>query len=211
MTARVGVIDYGCGNLKSVTNALRYVGAEPQLVTAPCEIGRFSHLVLPGVGAFGAAFETLRRTGFEETLQQLYAEAQVPMLGICLGMQLMCSYSEEGGRHEGLDWFDAQVVPINVGASTLKVPHMGWNSLSIRQETDFDGFNGLTEQSDVYFLHSYCVNCSDYSDIVATTTHGREFTSIFAKWIIWGVQFHPENSQLPGLRLLEAFTNLRPG
>ena len=86
MTARVGVIDYGCGNLKSVTNALRYVGAEPQLATTPDQIKHHSHIILPGVGAFGAASETLRNTGFEETLQQLYTEAQVPILGICLGM-----------------------------------------------------------------------------------------------------------------------------
>ena len=208
MTARVGVIDYGCGNLKSVANAVIYVGAEPKLVTAPYQINQHSHIILPGVGAFGAASETLRNTGFEEALQQLHAEAQVPILGICLGMQLMCSYSEEGGKYEGFGWFDAQVIPIDVGTSALKVPHMGWNSLSIQRETEFEGLHGLTEKSDVYFLHSYCVNCSDSSDIVATTTHGSEFTSVFSKGIIWGVQFHPEKSQITGLNFLKAFTRI---
>ncbi len=201
---RIGVLDYGMGNLRSVLNALAEIGADAALFAEPREATAFGKIVIPGVGAFGDAMETLRRRGLVEALRGVVAE-QKPLLGICLGMQLICSRSEEGGDHEGLGFIDADVTLLP-GGPGLKVPHMGWNSLSF--VGDHPILEGVAPNADAYFVHSYRVACRRRSDVVCETTHGVAFASVVNRGSVYGMQFHPEKSQGIGLRLLRNFAAL---
>lgn len=199
---KIAVIDYGMGNLRSVLNALRQVGAEGQLVSSPDVLGSYDKIILPGVGAFNEAISNLNRIGMVDALAGM-KDRGVPILGICLGMQLMCRISEEDGLHQGMGWIDAAVrrFPEHAG---VKVPHIGWNDLAFQRPHYL--VEGLSVHSDVYFVHSYRVECADFADIVATCDYGEEFTTIFARENVMGIQFHPEKSQAVGLRILKNFT-----
>lgn len=197
----VGIVDYGMGNIRSVMNALEELGVASRLVSDPDEIEAFDRVILPGVGAFEEAMENLRAGGLIEALDRHVAAGKY-LLGVCLGMQLMCRESSEDGEHAGLGWFDAQVIPLPK-LPGLKVPHMGWNGIAFRSEHPI--LNGLESGGDVYFVHSYHVECEEESDVVATTGHGIEFTSMIARDNLLGMQFHPEKSQGIGLKLLQNF------
>lgn len=203
-TARVGVIDFGMGNLRSVLNALSEIGVEGELVASPGRIADFERLILPGVGAFGDAMKALNETDLSDAVRAR-AQAGTPLLGICLGMQLICSTSEENGLHEGLGLIPALVVrfPDKDG---FKVPHMGWNAIAWQREHDLG--KGVDEGSDVYFVHSYFVECECTSDVLAESEHSTVFASAIARGNVMGTQFHPEKSQRPGLKMLENFVNL---
>lgn len=198
--SRIGIIDYGMGNLRSVMNAMEELGAECSLLDRPESLADFPRLILPGVGAFGDAMANLRARGLEKALQAV--AGRIPILGICLGMQLMCKSSQEGGFNEGLGWIDAEVVPLPNGGD-LKIPHMGWNDLQIRQPGPL--LAGLAEDTDVYFVHSLQVVCRDPRDVAATCRYGVEFTAAFSRGPFHGTQFHPEKSQKAGLRILANF------
>lgn len=200
----IGIVDYGMGNIRSVTNALEELGAASRLISTPDEIGAFGKIILPGVGAFREAKENLRASGMGEALD-IHVAAGKSLLGVCLGMQLMCRESSEDGEHAGLGWFDARVVPLPK-LPGLKVPHMGWNGVTFRG--DHPVLNGLESGGDVYFVHSYHVECEDEADVVATTGHGIDFTSMIAHDNLLGMQFHPEKSQGIGLKLLQNFVDL---
>jgi len=197
----VAIIDYGMGNIRSVMNALSEIGAVSELVADPSAVSKFDRVILPGVGAFAQAIARLHESGMVEALNGFVA-TQKPLLGICLGMQLMCSTSSEDGEHQGLDWIKAKVVRFP-DIEGIKVPHMGWNALQFASGDPL--FAGLEESGDVYFVHSYYVDCADKKDQVATTEHGIPFASMFRRDNLYGMQFHPEKSQQIGLTLLSNF------
>lgn len=204
MTNTIAVVDYGMGNLLSVVNALDKVGASGELVAEGDRLKDYGKIILPGVGAFAEAMENLRGRGLVEALNERVA-AGVPVLGICLGMQLMCADSLEDGQHQGLGWVPAHVIPFPREAG-LKVPHMGWNTLSF--ERDHPVTQGIESGNDVYFVHSYYVECEDPADKLGSAEHGVRFTAMFARDALVGMQFHPEKSQQVGLRLLANFAGV---
>jgi len=201
MRVKIGIIDYGMGNLRSVGNAVREISAEPGLVSDPDTLSAFDRLILPGVGAFPEAVQQLRETGMGQALEEQVKSGK-PILGLCLGMQLMCSGSEEGGDSKGLCWFDADVVRFPERPN-LKVPHVGWNNLL--QIRHHPLFRDLPEEPDVYFAHSYRVECRHREDVLAWCDYGEWFPAVMGRDNIFGMQFHPEKSQRAGLTLLRNF------
>ncbi len=199
----VVIIDYGMGNLGSVQNMFRKINAEVRVSSDPDDIAKADKLVLPGVGAFGKGIENLRQSGLIPLLNQKVNVDGTPILGICLGMQLFSERSEEGGA-EGLGWIKGEAVrfALNDG-QTLRVPHMGWNTITVRRPNPFWPDDGA--ESRFYFVHSYHVRCAVPEDVMATTRYGDEFVSAVLRDRIVGVQFHPEKSHRFGMRFLERF------
>lgn len=201
--AIISILDYGCGNSQSIIRMLERVGVSAKLVREEAEIRASQALVLPGVGAFDHGIGRLREQHLENVLHDLANVERIPILGICLGMQLMCRGSEEGG-HEGLGWFDAWVKRFpDPQQMRLPVPHMGWNTLSIMKQNPL-----LLEERDpqrFYFAHSYRIFCNDPSDVVATSSYGENFVAAFHRDNLFGVQFHPEKSHRYGLALMAHF------
>ncbi len=201
----IAIVDYGAGNLRSVANALRYLGADVVTVDTPAGLERADKIVLPGVGAFGAGMDALRRAGFEEPLKAA-AAAGTPLIGICLGMQYLFERSDEMGDHAGLGLLPGRVT--RFPAEGPKVPHIGWNQLHRRQ--DHPLLAGVADGAYAYFVHSYYVEAGDPSDVVACTGYGLEFASVVARGNLFGIQPHPEKSQGVGLRILRNFVELAP-
>jgi glutamine amidotransferase len=202
--AGIGVVDYGMGNLRSVLNALDEVGQEAAVLTAPEEVAGYGRIIIPGVGAFAEAMDHLRESGLAEALDR-HVAAGKPLLGICLGMQLICRRSQEDGDHEGLGWVDAEVRRFPP-ATGLKVPHMGWNAIDFAR--DHPLLAEVASGADVYFVHSYFVDCTEAGNALGTTEHGIRFASIVARENVYGMQFHPEKSQHVGMQLLRNFATL---
>lgn len=200
----VVVVDYGVGNLRNVTKALEFLGCEAKLTSDPDEVVKAEKLVLPGVGAFGAGMENLRRLNLIEPIKDAVKRG-TPLLGICLGLQLLFEESEEMGQHEGLKLVRGKVVRFPE-IDGIRVPHMGWNSIRIRKREPL--FAGVPDGSMVYFVHSYFPVPEDGSVVAATTEHGVEFVSAIAVDNIFGTQFHPEKSSQVGLQILRNFVNL---
>lgn len=200
---RLTLIDYGMGNLGSVHNALRFLGQESHISSAPQDIENADAYVLPGVGAFGEAMARLNRLGLIEPLAEQVLERRKPLLGICLGMQLLAQDSREHGFHRGLGWIDGHVLPIPAGRG-IRVPHVGWS------ETEFDAADPLFQRIEpgacFYFDHSYHLEC-DPSLIAAKCDYGVEITAMIQRDNIVATQFHPEKSQRAGLKLLRNFLN----
>ncbi|MCU0842013.1 MAG: imidazole glycerol phosphate synthase subunit HisH [Thiobacillaceae bacterium] len=204
MSGRIAIVDYGMGNLRSVLNAIEAVGGVADLVAEPAALTHYDRLILPGVGAFGQAIDNLRRTGLDRALEER-RQAGATLLGICLGMQLMCSDSDEEGLHAGLGWFAAHVrrFPDTPG---LPVPHMGWNAVDFARPDRL--LAGLESGGDAYFIHGYRVTCGEPADVLATCAYGVEFACMIQRENLYGIQFHPEKSQNYGLTLLRNFVNL---
>lgn len=206
----IAIVDYGIGNLRSVEKALQHVGADARLSSDWDEIQGADGVVLPGVGAFGACATGLRAAGFEPLVLTL-AHAGRPLLGICVGMQLLFEGSEEMGRHVGLGLLPGQVRRFPDGqrdpsGALLKVPQIGWNQLWHRGVDPL--LVGIEPGSYAYFVHSYYCEPADRSHIIATTDFGINYASVVRRDSIWGVQFHPEKSHQVGLRLLGNFVRL---
>jgi glutamine amidotransferase len=198
------VIDYGLGNLRSVTKALESIGARVELTSDPVRITAAAGAVLPGVGAFSAGMRNLQSLGLLPAIQERIAEGK-PLLGICLGLQLLFSLSEEHGLHEGLGVICGKVVRFS---GELKIPHMGWNTIRpVRQPPAGILFEGIPDDSFFYFVHSYYVVPEDPSVVAATTVYGGEFASAVVKDNLFAVQFHPEKSGERGLKILENFVH----
>jgi len=198
----IAVIDYGMGNLKSVSKALEAVGAAVNVTSRPEEIETASAIVLPGVGAFSRAMKNLEKLGVLPAILKGIGEGK-PYLGICLGLQLLFTESEEHGIHKGLDVIKGKVKRFGPG---LKIPHMGWNTVRIKDKgLGIKLFNSIPEDAYFYFVHTYYGEPEDKSVIAATTEYGREFASAVNKDNVWGVQFHPEKSSNMGLKILENF------
>ena len=197
----IGIVDYHLNNLRSVQKAFEKVGVQSFISDNPKELQRAKKIVLPGVGAFGEAMGNIRSLGLEKLLNE-HVAARNPLLGICLGMQLLFTKSFELGVHAGLGFINGTV---KVFPSTVKVPHMGWNQIEIVQRSEF--LKDVVEKSFVYFVHSYFVEPEE--DVTLTATeYGTRFSSIICKKNIYGIQFHPEKSQSTGLQLLQNFSEL---
>ena len=199
----VGIIDYQSGNIRSVTNAVEHAGAEAVDVRSPDDMQRCTHLILPGVGAFGFCAERLEASGVRPALQHWALVARRPLLGICVGMQLLADYSEEHGRHPGLGWIGGAVRKLdNAGDAAVRIPHVGWN------EVRFTGPLGDFKPGDsanFYFDHSYAYATADTDAEAGVCHHGRTFSAVIRRNNIVAAQFHPEKSQTSGMRLLRGF------
>jgi glutamine amidotransferase len=196
----IAIVDYGMGNLRSLSNAFEYLGEEVTITHDVAELEAASRIVLPGVGAFGDAMQALRAQALVEPLGRLVRDGGKPLLGICLGMQLVARESFEHGHHEGLRWVDARIERL-APTGGLKVPHVGWNSLQFPAgDWLFEGLNPA--EANFYFVHSFHMVCADPSDRLATTDYGGPVTAVVRRGNITVMQFHPEKSQDNGLRLL---------
>jgi glutamine amidotransferase len=205
-TPRVAIVDYGMGNLHSVRRKLDRIGVRAELTSEPSELLRADKLLLPGVGHFGKAMEHLQTLGLVPALHEAAMVRKTPILGICLGMQLFASQGDEGGA-EGLGWIDADVVRFGIDDTRrFKVPHMGWNDVRIARSSPL--LEGVTEQTEFYFVHAYHMVCRDSGDVLCETDYGYPFTSIVQRENLYGVQFHPEKSQDAGEALLRNFISL---
>lgn len=199
----IAIIDYGAGNLQSVKKALDYIGAQSIVTMDENEINAASHIILPGVGSFGDAMNSIRERGLEQAIKR-NADGKKPFLGICLGLQLLFASSEESKGVEGLGIFDGDIVkfPENIG---LKVPHIGWNSVKINQKNSL--FEGVDDESYFYFVHSYYLKNAD--DIVSgTTEYGVPVQCAVQSGLVCATQFHPEKSSEAGLQLLKNFVKM---
>lgn len=197
------IIDYGMGNLRSVEKAVEAAGGRPAVTGDPESIRSAERLILPGVGAFGEAMENLRRTGLDSAILDA-ARAGKPLLGLCLGLQLLFTHSEEFGSHEGLDLIPGNVRKLDCPG--LRVPHVGWNQIEGDRPDPL--LTDIREGSYFYFVHSYYVEPDDPRDVLRRTSYGLRFCSIARRGNIYGVQFHPEKSQEAGKRLLRNFLSI---
>ncbi len=199
----IGIIDYGVGNLFSLRSSFEAIGQEAFVSGDPALLARANRLILPGVGAFGDAARKLRESGLDTFVKE-QVEAGKPLMGICLGMQMLFEESLEYGNHRGLGLLKGRVVPMEgVLPPELKIPHIGWNSLDLVQP-DCPLFQYINQGDHVYFVHSfYAEGCED--SLAATTQYGRTLTAAVAKGNLFGCQFHPEKSGKVGLEILKAF------
>ena len=195
------IVDYGVGNLMSVTNAMKYLGLDTQITSAPEDLERADAIILPGVGAFPDAAERLRESGLDGVIVS-QAEKK-PILGICLGMQLLFETGEEVRPTPGLGLIPGRVRKINTAE---KLPHIGWNSLRFPNPSPL--FRGLEEGAYVYFVHSYCGAAARPEDVIASTSYGEEVTAAVGRGNVYGCQFHPEKSGEVGLQILRNFGGL---
>lgn len=206
----ITIIDYGMGNLRSVQKGFEKLGFEAEVTADPARVAAAEKLVLPGVGAFRDCMHNLREGGFIDPIHE-HVNAGKPFLGICLGLQLLFSESEEFGRHQGLGIIPGKVVrfpeTMREGGEDLKVPHMGWNSISLRR--DIPLFKGVDEGAFVYFVHSYYVVPDDPEVVATETGYGQTFCSSICKGNVMATQFHPEKSQDVGLAILKNFAELK--
>lgn len=206
MTGLVALVDYGAGNLHSVHNALKKAGADNIIVTAdPNIVAGADRIVLPGVGAFRACRDALANVpGMVDAMRGAVLDRAVPFLGICVGMQLLADMGEEHGSHAGLGWIPGTVRLIESADPNIKVPHMGWNDVTLPRP------HSLLEPGEAYFLHSYHFVASHPADVMATTEHGGPLVAAVGHDNIIGVQFHPEKSQHYGLSFLARFLEWKP-
>ena len=200
----ITIVDYGMGNLGAVQNMLHYLGTQAQISADPEVVARASRILLPGVGAFDAAMQRIQASGLRPVLEHKARVERVPILGICLGMQLLTRCSEEG-REPGLGWIaaDTRRFPAMPG---LKVPHMGWNLVHRTREHTLTA--DLPPEPRFYFVHSYCVQVDDPADSLLRSRHGIEFDAAIGHDNIVGAQFHPEKSHHFGMKLLANFANM---
>ncbi|MEJ2699594.1 MAG: imidazole glycerol phosphate synthase subunit HisH [Desulfuromonadales bacterium] len=202
----ITIIDYGMGNLRSVQKGFEKVGYAARVTSDPADVERAEKLVLPGVGAFKDCMDNLRQGGFIDPILR-HVESGRPFLGICLGLQLLFTESEEFGRHQGLNIIPGKVVRfpagMREGGEELKVPHMGWNQIEIRRQAPI--FKGVESGASVYFVHSYYVVPDDPQAVATVTEYGVSFCSSIWRDNVMATQFHPEKSQQVGLRILKNF------
>ncbi len=198
---KIGILDYGLGNLGSIYNMLKYIDFEPSIVNEFSTLKNYDLLILPGVGKFDAGVNKLLEKDYYSKLKSFLLDRKKFLLGICLGMQLLCKSSEEGKR-DGLGIFDAKVIKFNSKfKEKLLIPHMGWNT--VNSTNDKSILDGIKNPSRFYFVHSYYVDCKNKEDILLTTEYGFKFTSAIKKDNVIGFQFHPEKSHKYGMRLFK--------
>ncbi len=213
---KVVVVDYGSGNLRSASKALELAASdlrrEYEVIVSrkPLELRAADYIILPGVGAFGDCFSGLTAIeGMEEALKEEVVLRGKPFLGICVGMQLMADRSLEHGEHSGLGWVSGDVRPIEFVNNNIKVPHMGWNELKVNR-VEHPVLYGLNDGDHAYFVHSFSMQCTEKTHVLATTNYGRDIVAIIGRDNLIGTQFHPEKSQDTGRVVLRNFLNWRP-
>ena len=202
----IAIIDYGVGNVASIKNMLKKSGHEAFLTNNHDELRNATKLILPGIGAFDSCAQNLDIFNLREILNELVITNQKPILGICVGMQLLSSKSEEGVL-AGLDWIPSTVKKFSFTDSALKIPHMGWNVVSPQNNNPL--FENLPEDARFYFAHSYHAHCANEEHIAALTHYGYDYASAISKDNIFGVQFHPEKSHKFGMKILSNFAELK--
>lgn len=198
----IAIIDYGAGNLSSVVNAVNHLGYQPKVTSRAADLMAAPLVILPGVGAAAAAMANLRAKGLDDTIRQRIA-ANRPFLGICLGLQMLFTTTEEGGEHKCLGVFPGQVRKLPAG---LKIPHMGWNQ--VKQKATHPIFAGMPDNANFYYVHSYYAAPEDKSLIAGETTYGVTFCSVIARGNLVATQFHPEKSGEIGLKIFTNFISL---
>jgi imidazole glycerol-phosphate synthase subunit HisH len=204
MKKNIAIIDYGVGNTHSVKEAMALLDCNVSITNDPQKLEKADALILPGVGAFEAAMDNLHQRDLIGPLNEIVVKGKKPILGICLGMQLLADYSEENGYHEGLGWIKGKVVRIEP-KKNIRVPHVGWNDVEVKNaEPLFERING---EANFYFDHSYHFIPTDENNVVARVGYGDPIVAAVKMDNIHGVQFHPEKSQITGLRLLKGFLN----
>jgi glutamine amidotransferase len=199
LNKKIAIVDYGAGNLGSVANAIVKLGYEPEITGKPSEVLNAPAVILPGVGAAGNARENLESIGMAEVVRQLI-EANRPLFAVCIGLQLLLSGTEEGGGHECLNIIPGTVKRLPAG---LKIPHMGWNQ--VRQTVKHPVFDGIPDEANFYFVHSYYVDPDDKSVVAGTTEYGLPISSMIIKDNLIATQFHPEKSGKWGLTMYSNF------
>ena len=210
---KIAIIDYESGNLKSVSKAVELASnnilnkSDIKIINSANELKNFDKIVLPGQGSFKQCYQSLLSIdGILDELTSAVLEKQKPILGICVGMQLFSSFGEEDGGSKGFDWIKGKVNKINLTDKNLKLPHMGWNNISINQKSKL--FSGIENESHFYFVHSFAFDVENDQFISATTNYSTEIISAVEKDNIFGTQFHPEKSQANGIKILENFVKL---
>lgn len=206
-TDKVSIVNYGMGNIHSIQNALNFIGTDCCVIDSPEEIKKSQKLILPGVGSFRMAMENIQQKGLHEALNDAVMVKKIPILGICLGLQLLMEESEEDGITQGFAWLQGQVRRFSLGTENLKIPHMGYNS-AFFTEKSASLYKGLEAKADFYFAHSYVVICKNPEFVSSWTIYGERFASSVQHENIFGVQFHPEKSQSNGLTVLKNFCGL---
>ena len=203
----ITVVDYGLGNIKSFINVYNRLNIPVRVAKNYNDLNGAKKIILPGVGHFDHAMSQLIKSGMREKLDELVLELKIPVIGICVGMQMMANFSEEGNS-EGLKWIDASVKIIDKTKinQITRLPHMGWNN--VYPSTSHPLFNGLVNDPIFYFLHSYYFDCNNESNSLATTNYGDSFTSVAYYKNIYGIQFHPEKSHTNGEILLNNFSKI---
>mgnify|MGYP003575373011 CR=1 FL=1 len=201
----ITIVDYGMGNLGSIQNMFKRIKVESEISGDIEKVGAAKKILLPGVGAFDAAMQRINDSGLKDVLDKKATDEKVPVLGICLGMQLLTQSSEEG-KLPGLGWIDAKTVRFQFADYSLKVPHMGWNLVQKKNESPL--IQDLPEEPRFYFVHSYYVQCNHPGNVLTTTHYGTDFHSIVQQENIYGAQFHPEKSHKFGMKLLRNFAQL---
>ena len=201
----IAIVDIGIGNLGSIANMLEKCKIRAQRTSSVMDIEKADKIILPGVGSFDNFMKKLEESGLIPVLNKKALEQRTPIIGICLGMQILGKRSEEGAL-PGLGWLDAETIRFKFDDNDLRIPHMGWNTVRIRGEPSI--FRDMGEEPRFYFVHSYHLVCKDGKDVLATTHYGYDFTSSVRKGNIYGTQFHPEKSHKFGMRLLKNFSEL---
>lgn len=205
--AHVGLIDYEAGNVRSIENALDHLGARVSRVREAGELDGKTHLLLPGVGAFGHCADKLRATGLVPHLERWALAEDRPLLGICVGMQLLADRGEELGEHAGLGFVGGTVRKLASAPPAVRVPHVGWNDVTFA--APFGDF-AAGERADFYFDHSFAYHDPVHGEVLGTAEHGERFAAIVRRGKLVAAQFHPEKSQRAGLRFLQAFLEIPP-
>ena len=201
----IAIIDYGAGNLRSVVNAIIKLGYQPKVTSGAADVAKADALILPGVGAAGSTVDSLKELGLAEPIKSYIAQER-PFLGICIGMQVLLTHTEEGGGHACLDVVPGSVKKLPPG---LKIPHMGWNQ--VKQKLAHPLFTGIPDEANFYFVHSYYVVPDDAPLVAGETEYGIPFCSIIARGKLVATQFHPEKSGEYGLKMYDNFLKLIAG
>ncbi len=201
----IGIVDYGMGNIGSLANMVEHLGVETSIITNPEDFKKVDKLILPGVGSFDNGITRLRESNILDSLNYKVLIEKTPILCICLGMQLITNRSEEG-KSPGLGWIDAECYRFSFEDKTIKIPHMGWNTIQLVKDSTL--MKLIPEFPRFYFVHSYYVKCNLGSDVLATTNYSSDFVSILNRDNIYATQFHPEKSHKYGMGLIRSFIEL---